>query len=341
MNGFKLPPVPVDWKLGRKEGGASMKRVCRLLSFIVIAMFFLCLPAKESEAAPKIVIKAVTCWPVHLANNDYFKIFIQRVNEKAKGELEIQLLGGPEVVSALDQLKAASKGTVDMVHGAQPYYAGMVPEGTITDLAKPKFEVKAFRESGLWDTYVQAYLEKAGVRFLGNTHIGMPFYIMTRKPISKLEDVRGMKIRGAGGLSDVFLGELGIALVTIPSAEVYEGLQRGIVDGAYRNTISLKQQKEYEVMKGILYPPVFASYGGVWISEEKWNTIPKDLQTMINQVNLKEMQEKHGVSVTHMSDSDIAKVGEVRSGPAIKAWIAAKAPKYGLPIYEKMLPYIK
>ena len=316
--------------------------------------------AKESEAAaPKIVINAVTCWPVSAANNDYFKEYIKRINEKAKGELEIKLLGGPEVVAAFDQLKALSKGTVDMVHGAQPYFAGLVPEGTITDLAKPKFEVKAFRESGLWDLYVQAYLEKAGALFLGNAHIGMPFYIMTRKPVTKLEDIKGLKLRGFGGLGDVVMGGLGASIVRIASAETYEGLQRGVVDGAFRNTISLKEFKEYEVMKYILYPPIYAAYGGVWIGEKKFNALPKHLQTLLKEVmvvteeearkyydemdkaNLKEVQEKHGMKVVQLSNSDIAKIGEIRSGATVKDWISQKAPKFGPPMYEKMVPYIK
>jgi TRAP-type C4-dicarboxylate transport system substrate-binding protein len=281
------------------------------------------------------------------------------VNEKAKGELEIKLLGGPEVVAVFDQLKALSKGTVDMIHASQAYYAGMVPEGTIPELAKPKFEVKAFRESGIFDMYVQAYLEKSGALFLGNTHIGMPFYIMSRKPVSKLEDIKGLKMRGFGGLGDILLGELGVSVVRIASAETYEGLQRGIVDGALRNTISLKELKEFEVMKYILYPPVYAAYGGVWISEKKWNTIPKHLQTMMKEVmvvaeeearkyfddmdkaNIKEVQEKHGMKVIYLLDSDIAKIGEIRSGAAIKDWISKRAPQYGPPIYEKMLPYLK
>ncbi len=336
-----------------------MKKAIFLLVIFGMAWLVIGAPVKKSEAAPKIVINAVTAWLLPVANNDYFKEYIKRINEKAKGELEIKLLGGPEVISVFDQLKALSKGTVDMVHASQAYYAGIVPEGTIPELAKPKFEVKAFRESGIWDVYVKAYLEKAGALFLGNGHIGMPFYLMTRKSISKLEDVRGLKLRGFGGLGDVLLGELGVSVVRIASAETYEGLQRGIVDGALRNTISLKELKEYEVMKYILYPPIYAAYGGIWISEKKWNTIPKNLQTMMKEVmvvteeearkyfddmdkaNLKEMYEKHGMKVVNLSESDIARIGEVRTGAAIKDWIQKKAPQYGPQIYEKMIPYMK
>ena len=317
------------------------------------------LPVKESGAAPKIVIKAITAWPVAHVGNDYYKEFIKQVNEKSKGEIEITLLGGPEVVASFDQLKALSMGTVDMIHSGQAYFAGLVPEGVIPELAKPKFEVKAFRESGLWDMYVQVYRERSKAVYLGNLWIGMPFYIMTRKPVSKLEDVKGLKLRGFGGLGDAFLGELGASVVKIASAETYEGLQRGIVDGAIRNTVSLKDLKEYEVMKYVLYPPFYTGCTGTWISEKKWNTIPKHLQTVIEEVavaleeearkyyddmdkaNLKEVQEKHGVKIVYLSDSDIAKIEEIRSGPALKDWIYKRAPQYGPSIYEKMLPYIK
>jgi len=341
----------------RKE--EVMKKVIFVLVLVWLGILWASPWVARIEAAPKITINAVTTWLLPVANNDYYKEYIKRVNEKAKGELEIKLIGGPEVVAAFDQLKAISKGVVDMVHGSQAYYAGMVPEGTIPELAKPKFEVKAFRESGIWDMYVQAYLEKSGTLFLGNGHIGMPFYIMSSKPISKLDDVRGLKLRGFGGLADVLLGEFGASVVRISSAETYEGLQRGVVDGALRNTISLVELKEYEVMKYILYPPVYAAYGGVWISEKKWSSIPKHLQAMMKEVmvtteeearqyfdnmdktNLKMVQEKHGMKVIQLSDKDISRVGEIRSGTAIKDWISKRATPYGPAIYEKMLPYLK
>jgi len=336
-----------------------MKKGLLFLTVSGLLLFLAGFSVPESHAAPKILINATTTWLVPVANNDYFKEFIKNFNEKAKGEAEIKLLGGPEVVAAFDQLKALSKGVVDMVHGSQAYYSGAVPEGTIPELAKSKLEVKAFRESGIWNDYVQAYLEKAGARFLGNAHIGMPFYIMTAKPVSKLDDIKGMKLRGIGGLGDVLVGELGASVVRISSAETYEGLQRGVVDGALRNTISLVELKEYEVMKYILYPPVYSAYGGLWISEEKWKTLPKHLQDMMTDMvktmeaeardyydnmdknNLKLVQEKHGMKLVQLSEKDIARVGEIRTGPAIKNWITTKAPKYGPPIYEKMLPYLK
>lgn len=336
-----------------------MKRVHCFLSVLAIAMFILCIPLRESEAADKIVIKAVSCWPITHVGNSFYKKFIERVNEKCKGQVEIQLLGGPEVVSVFDQLKAAGTGVVDMIHGDPNYWAGVVAEGTIPQLAKHKDEVKAFRESGILDILNKVYPEKSKTRFLGATWIGMPFYIMTKTPVSKLDDVKGLKLRTMGGLSDVLLGELGASLVKIASAETYEGLQRGVVDGALRNTISLVEFKEYEVLKNIISPPSFGTYGAAFIGEGKWESIPKNVQKQIediviqteaesykffdemDQARLKEVQEKHGMKVVFLSDTDIAKVNETRAGKAIKDWVYKKAPVYGPPIYEKMIPYMK
>ncbi len=336
-----------------------MKRQFLLLVIFGIILMGMALSAKHGFASPKILIKAVAGWPVTHVGNEYYKEFIKRVNDRSKGEIEIKLLGGPEVVSTFDQLKALSTEVIDMVHAAQSYYAGVVPEGTAVDLLLPNELLPFLRESGVWDTYSQAYIERAKAVLLGNVWIGMPFYIMTNKPVSKLDDIKGLKIRGMGGLLDILAGEMGASVVRIASAEVYEGLQRGIVDGAIRNTISLIEFKEYEVLKYIIFPPFCTSSGVVWIGEKKWNSIPKNLQNLIKEVmletekdafnyynkmdkeRLKEAQEKHGMKVIYLTKDDISKFNQYRLSPKLKDWVYKKAPKFGPPIYEKLLPYIK
>src|SRR4030043_1906056 len=198
-----------------------MKKTIIFSVVLGIAALMMGLPVIKSEAAPKIVINAVSCWPITHVGNNYYKEFIKRVNEKCKGEVEIKLLGGPEVVAVFDQLKAAGTGLVDMIHGDPNYWAGIVPEGGILTMAKHKFEVQILRESGVMDLINQAYHERGKVFFIGATWIGMPFYVMTNKPVSKLDDVRGLKLRSIGGVADVLLGELGVFFVKIARAETH------------------------------------------------------------------------------------------------------------------------
>ena len=332
-----------------------MKKVVLLLAVFAIvgSVFFV------NESRAKVLINAVSCWPVNHVGNDYYRELIKRINEKCKGEVEVKLLGGPEVVAVFDQLKAAGTGVVDMIHGDPNYWAGIVPEGGILTMAKHNSEVQIIRESGLLDPMTQAYRERGKVFFLGATWIGMPFYVMTNKPVSGLDDVKGLKLRGIGGIADVLLGQLGASVVKIASAETYEGLQRGIVDGALRNTISLVEFKEYEVMKYIISPPVASPFGGVFIGEGKWNSIPKNLQAEIKEVmiateseankyysamdktRLKEVLEKHGMKVVQLGDKDTARLNDIRGSSVLKDWFQKRSPKFGAPLYEKAIPYIK
>ncbi len=140
-----------------------MRKIMFFLALFGVMLLGMSLSFEESEAAEKILIKAVTSWPINHSGNDNYKEFIKRVNERSKGEIEIKLLGGPEVVPVFDQLKAISTGVVDMCHGAKNYYLGIVPEGIIPELANQKYEVEVIRESGILETYTQAHLERGKI----------------------------------------------------------------------------------------------------------------------------------------------------------------------------------
>ena len=74
-------------------------------------------PAPKPAPAPKptpIVLKAVTFLAVAAVACRPLKMFIDKVNEKSKGELVIQLVGGPEVVPGSEQPMAVKRGVVDM-----------------------------------------------------------------------------------------------------------------------------------------------------------------------------------------------------------------------------------
>ena len=58
---------------------------------------------------------------------EFDRAFIQRVNEKAKGELIIKYRGGPETIPAFDQGKAVQKGVVDISIVPYGFYEPLAP----------------------------------------------------------------------------------------------------------------------------------------------------------------------------------------------------------------------
>jgi len=88
-------------------------RWLRTLAFgLVLAGWGTCSPA-EAET----VLKAITYAPLSKVEDSMviFKKWVEKVNTPGRGDLKIELLGGPEVFSVSDQMNALSKGLVDVV----------------------------------------------------------------------------------------------------------------------------------------------------------------------------------------------------------------------------------
>ncbi|HPP06171.1 MAG TPA: hypothetical protein PLW88_02290, partial [Syntrophorhabdaceae bacterium] len=108
-----------------------------LMACLILAF---CLVSTISSA--QIIVKAVTAFPKNHLNNDTVQMFVDRVNERCKGKLEIKWLGGPEVIAAFDQANALKKGTIDMVL----YY----PFGYMKQIM-PEAEAKGLTELAEWE----------------------------------------------------------------------------------------------------------------------------------------------------------------------------------------------
>jgi TRAP-type C4-dicarboxylate transport system substrate-binding protein len=110
--------------------------------------------------------------------------------------------------------------------------------------------------------------------------------IHTRKVISSVEDIKGMRIKGSG-LNLKALEALGAVPSTVTMAETYDALQKGMLDGVLQFTETLQTFRFGEVLKctvtdhGISTAPV--QY--VAMNKKKWESLPKDIQLIIEKIN--------------------------------------------------------
>jgi len=116
---------------------------------------------------------------------------------------------------------------------------------------------------------------------------GAEIEIMTKsKLINTIDDFKGMKIRTFGDWGKV-LSDLGSSVVGTPAGEVYEALQRGVLDGAelsdrYTN-ISFGM---HEVAKNWYYPGVHAPMASAsfYVNKDAWAKLPPAYQEMVLQL---------------------------------------------------------
>ena len=155
----------------------------------------------------------------------------------------------------------------------------------------------------------------------------------TKKEVTKLEDVKGLKVRSTGSSAKI-VEHLGGAPVGMPMGDAYDALARGVVNGV---------MGPYEVMKGWKLAEVLSfstNYGAshvnaayIFMNKNKWNSIPANDQKIIEQINA-EWIEKVGKDWDDAdkqgADALLQKGGKIIQLPAQEQerWKAALKPMF-------------
>lgn len=114
------------------------------------------------------------------------------------------------------------------------------------------------------------------------------------KAVRTMDDFKGMKLRGHGTSAQV-IRALGGTPVSMPMPELYQSLQKGIVEGALYPYEVNKGWRMGEVVNYVTnsHSIAYTSSFFLVMNKQKWSSIPKDLQAIIRQIN-QEFIVKHG-----------------------------------------------
>jgi TRAP-type transport system periplasmic protein len=271
-----------------------------------------------STAVAETVLKAITYAPLSKVEDSMmiFKKWVDRVNAAGKGDLRVELLGGPEVFPVSDQINALSKGLVDIVMTFS-VHTPIVPEIDTSGLSDitPTEE----RSNGYLALLDKAH-EKINVKVIGRTATNSGFYIFSKQPIRALADFKGVKIRSHSGYDPLFK-KVGAIPIGMNISEIYGALERGIV-GAAPYSIFVYDMGLQEVAKYALGDAFWPSHTTfIFINLKKFNSLtPKQQQILIDAqiANEKDLAavdadlvgaersklEKGGMTFTHLSPDE-------------------------------------
>jgi TRAP-type C4-dicarboxylate transport system substrate-binding protein len=237
-------------------------------------------PPEEVPPSQPIKLSLVTFLPKMVPLIGFFMTLIDRINEKAKGELVIEYLGGPEVVGMFDQAMAVKMGSVDMACSVSAFYEGLVPVGDILLMSQISLEEE--RQRGVIDLLRDLH-EEAGIYFIARSHTYLEphFYIHLIEPVETPSDLAGRKLGIVGAHLKGATKALGMTLTSIPFPEAYSALERGVVDGWSTPPDTVAAWGLYEVLNYTIDHPYFCD-DCTWIMNlDKWNGLPEHLQDLM------------------------------------------------------------
>ena len=182
-------------------------------------------------------------WPSKDIFHEYAQDFAKKVNDMTGGELKIEVLPAGAVVPAFGLLDAVSKGTLDGGHGVMGYNYGKQSAIALWT-SGPVFGmdanmVLAWHKYGGGKELLEKLYTSIGANVTSFLTGPMPTQPLGwfKKPITKKEDLQGLKFRTNGLAIDLFTA-MGAAVNALPGGEIVSAMDRGLLDGAEFNNAS-------------------------------------------------------------------------------------------------------
>ncbi|MBW2138312.1 MAG: TRAP transporter substrate-binding protein DctP [Deltaproteobacteria bacterium] len=257
-----------------------------LLFAIVMVMFLLCtcIMSAGSASAKTFTISALTAWPKSAFESQQFLKFLENVQREADkrypGELKMVYKGAGEVIRNREQVEACRSGLIDMVYTAGSYYTSILPE--IDTMSLTTMRPWEEREAGVFDYLDSLHRKKANTHMLGRTGTGSFFHLFLSKPIEKVADLKGRKIR-CSPTTIPFMKAVGAVPIGMPPPDIYTAMERGVVDGYILPPGTIRDFGLVPVSKYIVFPGFYEPCQFVLINLDVWNKLPKHLQNLLTE----------------------------------------------------------
>jgi TRAP-type C4-dicarboxylate transport system substrate-binding protein len=244
-----------------KEAPMGFIRQGIIATLIVALLLSGGLPAFAAEKT----LKAVCFLPKTMKVAAMSVEWVKQVNEAFKGELEVKYLGGPEVTASKQQIQALQNGVFDINFNVTSYYSPLAPELNAFQLSQlmPWEE----RETEFFD-FMRKRHENIGVVYLGRWLYG-PFYLWTKKSVSSMEDLKGLKLR-TGPMYIYFMNKLGVSSVSIKPTDVYTALERGTADGFAWPLLGARDNGWTDSCKYIIDHGFYMQDGAILFNKKTW-----------------------------------------------------------------------
>jgi TRAP-type mannitol/chloroaromatic compound transport system substrate-binding protein len=229
-------------------------------------------------------------WPSKDIFHEYATDFAKKVNDMAGGRLKIEVLPAGSVVPPFQLLEAVAKGTLDGGHGVVAYHYGknsaLALWGSGPSFGMDPNMLLAWHYFGGGKALLDEIYKSINVDVVSFLYGPMPTqpFGWFKKPIAKVEDIKGIKFRTVGLAVDMYT-DMGAAVNPLPGGEIVPALDRGLIDGAEFNNASSDKLLGFPDVSKVCMLQSFHQSGEqfeITFNKAKYDALPADLKSVID-----------------------------------------------------------
>jgi len=315
-----------------------MKRISLLIGGAAVAVAM-----ASSAMAQEVTLRLHQFLPLQAAiPANAIQPWIDKIEADSGGRIKIEHYPSMQLGGSPPSLYGQAKdGVVDIIWTLMGYTPGRFPTSEAFEL--PFMTGNSEASSRAFHEYMVANAmdEFADTRPLV-FHTHGPGWIHSNKPITKLEDVSGQKLRGPTRVITNLLGKLGATPVGMPVPAVPEALSKGVIDGTvlpFEVTVPLRISELVENHTGFeTNPGLYTATFVLTMNNDSYDRLPDDLKAVIDansgpdvaamfgavmdaaDIKGREIAEASGNTVTALDDTEKAR-WMAAAQPVVDDWL--------------------
>jgi len=212
------------------------------------------------------------------------KVFAEQVEKASGGKMKVRAIGAAALGSDVQMQQALIGGAQEMMVGSTATLVGISKEMALWDtpfLFNNTKEADAVLDGPVGQKVIDKLPEK-GLVGLVYWENGFRNLTNSKRPVNKLEDLGGIKLRVMQNI--VYLDSfktLGANAIPLPFSELFSALETGTVDGQENPFNTILSSKFYEVQKYVSVTNHVYSPWIVLVSKKWWDGLSKDEQKVL------------------------------------------------------------
>ena len=254
-------------------------------------------PPEEEEAPPpavpeeEVIEWRLQCpFPEGMAIYYSAREFAKYVTEMSNGRLTVKDFSGGAIVPALKEMHAVHEGVLDATFTGAHYHTGEI--GIAGDLfnlypagLSPREMMTWVYEGGGLELWQEMYDRKGlNIHAVGPCGFSSAeLFGWFNKPMLSLKDFKGLKFRTAGIWGEM-VTEMGGAVVTCPGGEIYQNMERGVLDAFEYSCPGVDYSVGFHELGVYMHGPGIhapESCFELLINKDRWNELSPDLKAIV------------------------------------------------------------
>jgi TRAP-type C4-dicarboxylate transport system substrate-binding protein len=329
------------------------------IAFFLFSISFI--PA--AECAP-IEMRIAHAYPEHTQHGRNMEFFKKKAEEYTKGQLKVTIYPSASLFPIDKEIPMLLAGTVEACYNITGPVEAVEPAEAIYNIPflmkvapGDSRHLQAMMKSPKVEGILVKRFEKRGIKRMGNVPTLFGFFPVAnnKRPVEKLEDMKGLKIRNPGGMmGKLYLEAIGASAMTITGAETPVALNQGVVDGV---TTTIVHYHDARWHTKYLTLPFYTGYTLPFLFNLKWwKGLPEDIRQAVEKKAVPELMDfafkevtqrekeyvetiqkpPYNVKVSFFSNQEMERCSKIVRQPAIDAFIKKIGPEGKVMVEEAM-----